>query len=237
MSRTKSNTPIKKAVADKASLKSSLTILVFVIFTQTLIIIIGLFFTNNLWNKYHEDDRITYVKLDPNGNWTVERSNRQMDDFYIATVDSTISRLLSKCLSNYPGTIQNDWAVCSAFLSDSKMKDFFENRYIPDNSNFDEYVSNQMSCFNCDFVRFVVRDLDHKNSIPTSFKDVYGQSVKIYETLVYGSFKSSSGDVKNVVVDLKWSFVSNASKRTFGEFLIENSLGIYFIDYIEVEDI
>lgn len=236
MSISLSNDPIKSISNDKASLSIAFKVLVLLVFLLSVIIVFGIMFTNNLWTKYHESDRITYVKLDPKGNWTIERTNRQMDDFYQATVDSSISRLLTKCLSNVPATIQNDWAVCASFLSSEKLKDFYKNRFISE-KGFDAYIEKHATCHSCDYVKFKVKDIDHKNNIPTSFTDVYGHSVQIYESIVYGDFVSTNGIHTSVVVDLKWSFVSDDSKRQFGELLIENPLGIYFIDYVEVEDI
>jgi hypothetical protein len=190
----------------------------------------------NLFDRYHESDRITYVKLDPVGNWTVERTNRQMDDFYMATVDSSISRLLSKCLSNNPATIANDWAVCAAILSQDKLNEFYHNRFVKD-KNFNTYVQEHSVCHNCDYLKFKVKDIDHKNSIPTSFTDVYNKPVMIYESIVYGDYVTKDNTKKSVVVDLKWSFVADSRKRVFGDLLIENPLGIYFVDYIQVEDV
>lgn len=236
MSIELSKDPIKSSVKNTASLSIALKVLVLTVLLLFVTLIGFIFAYMNLFDRYHESDKITYVTLDPVGNWTVERTNRQKDDFYVATVDSSISRLLSKCLSNVPATIQNDWAVCSAFLSDAKLKDFLKNRFVKD-ENFGKYVADHSVCHNCDYLRFKVKDIDHKNSIPTSFTDVYGQNVHIYESIVYGDYITKDGTKRSLVVDLKWSFVSDASKRVFGELLIENPLGIYFVDYIQVEDV
>jgi len=236
MSITLSENPSKKMAGDASTNKFLVMILVFVVCALSIGMLGVGIFAKSIWTTYHEDDRITYVKLDPNGNWTIERSDRQMDDFFHATVDAGITRLIQKCLSNNPATIHNDWAVCTTFLSDKKLKKFFKNRYVPEDVDFNDYVTEHMQCDGCEWIEFKVRDIDHKNSIPTSFKDVYGLDVQIFESLIYGTFISTNGDEKKAVVDLKWSFVTSKSKRTFGELLVENPLGIYFVDFFDVED-
>lgn len=231
-----SENPGKKIATGNTSKNLVVMILVFALLVFGFVLIALTFFTNNLWNAYHDDDRITYVMLDPNGNWTIERTDRQKDDYYERTVKANITRLIQKCLSNVPATIQNDWAVCASFLSDDKLKEFFNNKFIPEGMKFNEYVEEHIQCPSCDYIKFKVKDVDHKNSVPTSFKDVYGKDIQIFESLIYGTFTSSNGDKKNAVVDLKWSFVSRKAKSKFNDLLVENPLGIYFVDYFEVED-
>lgn len=204
----------------------------------TGIVIASLVFMNNLWSAYHEDDRLTYVTLDPVGNWTVERSDRQKDDFYQATLDSIITRLMGKCFSMNGATIQNDWAICAYFLNgDMKDEFLYNNYYFEADDKFNDFIADKQNCIKCKSVAFKTRDIDHKNSIPTSFQDIYGKKIHIYESLVYGTFiDSATNKETTAVIDLKWSFFNKSKRDSMGDLLVENPLAIYFIDYSIVED-
>ncbi len=234
-----------KKIGSRNKMVGFLVLVIVVMVVMNLMMVI---FAMNIYKDYKTDDHITYVKLDPVGNWTIEREQGVQDDFYLATVNSSLYRLLGKCFSTQRATILNDWAVCRIFLSSQMDADFVNNNYLIDlgSKNIFEYINNLNTCVNCPEIKAVIKDHDHKNSIPTSFSHARGQGGKYYESIFYIDLLNvDSGNSTKVVINLTWSFMSlgdlnrlddDKGLKNINEALVESPLGIYFIDWDIIED-
>jgi hypothetical protein len=209
--------------------------------------IVTISFSHSIYKDYKSDDHITYVKLDPHGNWTIERSNLKSSDFYLTTVNASLYRLLSKCFSSVRATLINDWSVCRVFLSDDLDKSFVSKNYLVGNQVNDiyEYISKLSKCSTCTEIKAIVKDHDHKNYIPTSFRDGRNEGV-YFESIFYMDLENiKSGSITKTVVSLTWAFLPEEELnqldekyqlQSINDALIESPLGIYFVDWTIIED-
>jgi len=223
-------------------------LLVVILFLLVVGIVSVSIFANNVFNAYKHDDKISWVKLDPNGNWTVTRTDDVRRDYYSNTVNASLKRLLTKCFSSVKATINNDWAVCMLFLSDNLKNDFIKNNFFVTQKGLTiyDYLKDYSKCSSCAEFKARVVSHDHKNEIPTSLMDDYGENRSFYESVFYIKLKNLKSDkVTKLVVNLQWSFMSYDELTSLddkndlvsiNEALVESPLGIYFNSWEIIED-
>lgn len=233
------------AKLDTFKAKSVAFLLVLNFLLVVLLIVVSLF-SMKIYGDYKKDDHITFVKTSPDGSWTVDRANVNESTWYQSTVDSVLYRLLGKCFSSINQSLVNDWSVCRVFLSSQLDKSFINRNYLVANKEVDifKYIENLGKCANCPEIQANIVSHDHKNFIPNSF----GGDARndLYESIFYISLDDINSDIsKRIVVSATWGFMSSddlnsldnkLDLNSINEILIENPLGIYFVNWLVIED-
>lgn len=233
----------KREISKASSRSSTYFVMLLIIFVLLVHSVFAQFSRNEAWRLYHENERIVYVKMQPDGSWFVERADDNKTDFFRATVDAAIGNLLSKCLSRVSFSIEYDWPVCANFLGKSQLEDFYDPTKNPlfDEGTVVDFIERYSQCTKggrCEDVSFKTGNIEHKHDVPTSFILEDGSEQIHYNSLAFGTVTESASDKKtNVFIAVTWTFLPKRDRANLsGDLLDENPLGIVILNYQTVQE-
>lgn len=153
-------------------------------------------------SRYANNVRVSYVKLDPKGSYTVEYEDEAKPvDFFVNTVNSKISEYIEKRFSKRKATISTDYGFANLFMSPQLSNSFLSDKKAA------SQAAEHVACDKCADEEFSVRTIQGLTGDVVSG----GNSDAQYTTLVFARLRkrSSEGYVtecSNKMVTLLWHF-------------------------------
>ncbi len=193
--------------------------------------------------RYAENVRVEWVKLSPDGTYSVEFSDDSKPvQFFQSTVDSKLIEWVEKSNSRMRATISTDFGFASIFMSEPMKNDFMNNL---DGIGAPKVAAKLIGCAECDETEYKVRNIQSidQDEIPGRKNDaIPGRKTdSLYTTLAFVVERkiTKDGEVtgcNNKIMTLLWKFRTKADTVARGsEQLRYNPLGME-IDRKSVRD-
>lgn len=187
--------------------------------------------------RFSDNVRVAWVKLDPSGAYTVEFADETRPvEFFQTTLESKLSEFVEKRYRKVAATITADYRFVGYFLSPKLSTQFLSQEDFNAPRVAAELTGCKQRCLERD-VR--VRVVQHRTQTPTSIPD--HSSATLYETLVFTTFTERKpdgtvADRRNAIVQIGWRIKGkdeiSASKNT----LVANPLGLEILSLDLKED-
>jgi hypothetical protein len=188
-------------------------------------------------NRFAENVRVAWVKLDPSGAYTVDFADQVRPvDFYQSTLESKISEFVDKRFRRSIATIVADYRFVGHFLSPQMAARFLG----AEDYNAARVAAELVGCRgNCVEREVKVRVVQHRSQTPLSLPE---QPVStLNETLVFVTFTDrkvdgSIVDRRNAIVQIAWRLRSKAEIVAHKSALSANPIGIEVLSLELKED-
>ncbi len=155
--------------------------------------------------KAERNQEIIYVKLEPNGTWSV--IDYQPDDgqlFFKTTIDASLERYVMARYKSNPATIESDWGEASAFMS-PEMAEYFISP-----TGFDAWAKIEQLRKSKTKAEIDIRDTEHYDQVDYLFES--GQSSKVIRSNVYFTRTMTVNGKKHppesLVLSVQWRLIS-----------------------------
>ncbi|WP_234497880.1 conjugal transfer protein [Vibrio maritimus] len=176
------------------------------------------------FQKAQNNKELIYVKLAPNGSWSVV--DYQPDDsqlYFKTTIDALLTRFAISRYGVTPATIADDWAEAKALMAPSMAAHFVS----PNGFNAIEKAASLAK--SRDNITIHVRNIEHYDQVTAT--DFSGQSRTRIRSNVYFSRERSAQHSESLVLSLQWQLMD---KRSLSEesmsFLRLNPIGLQITD-------
>lgn len=177
--------------------------------------------------RFANNVRVAWVKLDPSGAYTVEFADRVRPvEFFQSTLESKLTELVEKRYRRIVGTITHDYRFVGFFLSPAMAAQFIGKEDYDAVRVAAELASCKGNCLERE-VR--VRVVQHRSQIPLQLPD--RPTSTLYQTLVFLTFsdRKLDGSVvarRNAIVQIDWRLKAKSEVVENKAGLVVNPLGI-----------
>lgn len=179
------------------------------------------------FDRLENNQRVAFVKLTPDGGWTIDPAYGPEIDFYTSTVESILTTFVESCFSEDPKRIDHERAVCYQLLSPSKQRAFLTaaRKEIEELHKTPGRVK-----------RVRVRAFRHDTFIPTQYT---GAQYTYQSTAFADVVRITDRDetpVQRLIIDLTWTFKGREAIQANPASLRLNPLAIEVLDYSKTID-
>lgn len=206
-------------------------------FFFSLILGLALFLTANGWRqadqRFADNVRVEWVKLDPSGGYTVEfYEENQKPDYFLATIDSKLFEWVERRFSKNNSTISEDYGFSYILMAPSLQNQFL-NEY-----GAAKVAAEHEACSQCEEIEYKVRVIDHIDEIITGPSD---DPNAIYHSIAYATETTRGKDGNlvgrtNKIINLTWRLKSKSEIVSDKHNLRYNPVGISIVRYSIKED-
>jgi len=160
------------------------------------------------FSKAERNQEIIYVKLEPNGTWSVIEYKPDDDQLYFkTTVDASLERYAIDRYKVDPATIVDDWARAAVFMS-PEMESYFL-----DKQGFDAWGKIERIQKSNDKANIKIRYVEHYDEVDWS--SPAGEISKAIRSNVYitrtTTTNGHTNDPEMLVLTVQWRLISKAS--------------------------
>ncbi|MEL7412573.1 MAG: VirB8/TrbF family protein [Pseudomonadota bacterium] len=157
--------------------------------------------------KAELNQEIVYVKLEPNGAWSVidyEPEDSQL--YFKTTIDASLERYAIARYKSDPATIESDWGEASVFMS-PEMRNYF---LTPAPQGFDAHKKIEQIRKSKTKADIVFRDVEHYDQV--DYLSDSGQTSKVIRSNLYFTRTLTVNGQKHppepLVLSIQWRLVS-----------------------------
>jgi hypothetical protein len=188
--------------------------------------------------RFAENVRVAWVKLDPSGAYTVNFADEERPaEFFLTTLESKLSEFVEKRYRRSMATILADYRFVGYFLSQPLVTQFLSHQ----DFNAPKVAAELIACkgANCLERDVKVRVVQHRSKIDARIPD--NREVKMYETQVFVTFTDRKlvGAVverRNGIVQIGWRIRTKAEIVANKATLPFNPLGVEVLSLELKED-
>jgi hypothetical protein len=206
-------------------------------FFVSLVLALGILLTGNGWRiaeqRFADNVRVEWVKLDPSGGYTVEFSDSQQpQEYFQATIDAKLFEFVERRYSKRGETISDDYGFAYIMMSPQLQNEFL-NEY-----GAAKVASEHEGCGQCDEIDNKARVVDHIDEItkgPSMDKKTSYHSI-LYATETNRNKNGTLVSTKNVIVNLLWRLKTKAEISADKDNLRYNPVGIEILRYSKKDD-
>ncbi len=157
--------------------------------------------------KAERNQEIVYVKLEPNGAWSVIDYQPEDSQLYFkTTIDASLERYAIARYKSDPATIESDWGEASVFMSPT-MRDYF---LAPAPQGFDAWKKIEQIRKSKTLAEIAVRDVEHYDQV--DYLSDSGQTSKVIRSNLYFTRTLTVNGQKRppepLVLSVQWRLVS-----------------------------
>jgi len=176
--------------------------------------------------RFATEARLTYVKLDPKGTWSVTEDMDANVLYYEATLRQVLYDWVERRYSERPATVLDDWGIANALYTPA-MQTWFLGDY-----QAHQKASKIADCVSCAPVLVKVRSHQHIDPLPNSPGEEVSEPVR---TLVYAD-KASPSHRDRKIYRITWRIQSKAAIQQRPDLLRYNPIGIEILEVEESTD-
>jgi hypothetical protein len=182
--------------------------------------------------RFANEARLTFVKLAPNGTWTLDQDMGENVMYYDATLRTVLYDWIHRRYSKRSATILSDWGIANAMYSPA-LQQWFGQEF-----KAIEVAAEQAQCANCPQIEMDVRAHQHIDPLPTDpgLKDSDPVRTLLYATereVPAGSLKATREDRK--LFRVTWRLLAKQKIQARPDLLRYNPIGVEIIE-VEVTD-
>ncbi|MFA1563021.1 hypothetical protein [Aliivibrio fischeri] len=217
---------IESALNQKAALRAERNRWFAITLSLVFVIFLSLAFSWFAFLKANNNKEIVYVKLAPNGSWSVTDYQPQDAQLYFkTTIDSLLSKYAALRYQINPTTIGIDWSDATYLMGDELHSEFLSKG----KGGFNAAQKAAKWAKSRDSVTIKIRNIEHYDQITAT--DINGlESEIVRSNLYFTRTKKTMGKVsppEHLVLSLQWQLMD---KHTLAEqnmdFLRINPIGI-----------
>lgn len=187
--------------------------------------------------RFADNVRVAWVKLDPSGAYTVEFADHVRPvEFFQTTLESKLSEFVEKRYRKSAATITSDYRFVGFFLSPKLSAQFLS----ADDYNAARVAAELTECRGRCLERDVrVRVIQHRMQTPLRIPD--RANATLYESLVFTTFTERKpdgtvADRRNAIVQVAWRIKGKDEISANKAALIANPLGVEILSVDLKED-
>jgi hypothetical protein len=177
-------------------------------------------------DRFATEARLTYVKLDPKGTWTVSEDMDASVLYYESTLRQILYDWVERRYSERPATVLDDWGIANALYTPA-MQEWFLGA-----NQAHAKASKIASCLSCPPVQIKVRSHQHIDPLPTRPGAASSDPVR---TLVYADKVTSSGRAR-MIFRITWRIQPKAAIQQRPDLLRYNPIGVEILEVEESTD-
>lgn len=114
---------------EKPTLRTERNRLFVIVLSLAFVMTLNVFLLFYAFEKAGNNKEIVYVKLEPNGGWSVVNYQPQDEQlFFKTTIDALLQRFAISRFAINPPTLKSDWGEASIFMSSELSQDFLNPR-------------------------------------------------------------------------------------------------------------
>jgi VirB8 protein len=212
-----------EAVSVIVAQNRTIAILTGVIIAMALITGFALLGMVSATKRFATESRLTYVKLDPTGAWSISQDMDASVLYYDATLRQVLYDWIERRYSERPATVLEDWGIANATYSPAMqawfLKDFGAHAQ----------ASKIAECLNCSPVFVKVRSHQHVDPLPT---DPGSNATTTVRTLVYAD-RTKGPQKERKIYRVTWRLLPKSSIQQRPDVLRYNPIGL---EILEVEE-
>ncbi|WP_322805346.1 VirB8/TrbF family protein (plasmid) [Vibrio alfacsensis] len=157
--------------------------------------------------KAELNQEIVFVKLEPNGAWSVIDYEPQDSQLYFkTTIDASLERYAISRYKSDPATIESDWGEASVFMS-AELREYF---LAPAPQGFDAWKKIEQIRKSKTKADILVRDVEHYDQV--DYLSDAGQSSKVIRSNIYFTRTLTVNGQKrppeSLVLSVQWKLVT-----------------------------
>lgn len=176
--------------------------------------------------------RLTYVKLTPDGSWTVSQDMTQDVLYYETTVRNLLYDWIERRYSKRTQTIRQDWGVANSMYSPA-LQNWFQGEF-----QAKDVADKHVACPGCPQVTVKVRSHQHIDPLP---RHIGTEPTRVTRTLIYadettGQINSIRGETVRKIYRVSWRLLDKASIQQRPDLLRWNPLGLEITEVEETND-
>lgn len=184
-------------------------------------------------DRYHQEARLTYVKLAPTGTWSVETSQADGVEYFDATLRQVLYDWIERRYSKRRSTILTDWGIANTMYA-PELQTWFADTF-----RASHVAAEHAGCSTCDDVVQRVRTHQHLTELPREIggadSDPISSLVFADESLVAAGAVLPHETIRKVY-RVKWRFLSKAALQARPDLLRYNPIGVQILGVEETKD-
>ncbi|HAS6111704.1 TPA: conjugal transfer protein [Vibrio vulnificus] len=166
------------------------------------------------FTKAEINQEIVYVKLEPNGAWSVIDYQPQDSQLYFkTTIDAALERFAIARYQSDPATIESDWGEASVFMSPEMRRQFLA----PAPDGFDAWQKIEQVKKSQSLASIEIRGVEHYDQVEYGL-EAQTRSKAIRSNLYFTRTMSINGQKQPpeaLVLTLQWRLVSKSTLTTW----------------------
>jgi len=182
--------------------------------------------------RFANEQRLTYVKLSPDGTWSIQQDFGEQASYYDATLRTVLYDWVERRYSMRSATIVDDWGIVNAMYSPA-LRAWFRDEF-----GVTEKATEHAKCASCVQTELRVRTHQHIDPLPTAIGDTETAPVR---TLIYATEKTFSANSRRALSETRklfrvtWRLLAKHQIQANPQLLRYNPLGVEVIA-VEVTD-
>jgi hypothetical protein len=215
-----------EAISVIAAQSRTIAILSIGLLLSGLVAILSIAALSRATARFATEARLTYVKLDPKGTWTVSEDMDANVLYYESTLRQVLYDWVERRYSERPATVLEDWGIANALYTPA-MQTWFLGEH-----QAHAKASKIAGCVSCPPVIVKVRSHQHIDPLPDKPGETVSDSVR---TLVYAD-KTSSASRERKIYRITWRLQTKAAIQQRPDLLRYNPIGIEILEVEETTD-
>lgn len=182
--------------------------------------------------RFANEQRLTYVKLAPDGTWSIQQDFGEQATYYDATLRTVLYDWVERRYSMRSATIVDDWGIVNAMYSPA-LRAWFRDEF-----GVTAKATEHAKCVACTQTELRVRTHQHIDPLPTAIGDKETAPVR---TLIYGTEKTFAAGSRRALTETRklyrvtWRLLAKHQIQANPSLLRYNPLGVEIIA-VEVTD-
>jgi VirB8 protein len=212
-----------EAVSVIVAQNRTIAILSGVVLAMGLITALAILGMTSATKRFATESRLTYVKLDPSGTWSISQDMDASVLYYDATLRQVLYDWIERRYSERPATVLEDWGIANATYSPAMqawfLKDFGAHAQ----------ASKIAECASCAPVKVKVRSHQHVDPLPS---EPGSNATTTVRTLVYAD-RVKGVQKERKIYRVTWRLLPKGSIQQRPDVLRYNPIGL---EILEVEE-
>ena len=183
--------------------------------------------------RWASESRITYVKLSPDGTWSLQQDMGESITYYEATWRTVMYDWIERRYSRRSATIVSDWGIVWAMYSPA-MRDWFMGAF-----GASRIAAEHAACAACPQTIVRARTHTHIDPLPTALGDVESHPIR---TLVYATETTAAAGSTNPLSETRkvyrvtWRILTKRAVMSNPELLRYNPIGLEILEVEQTDD-
>jgi len=216
-----------------ASQSRTITLLTMLSLAALVVMLIAVVSFYSASRAFVLEDRVRYVKLTPDGAWTVTEDLDRDVLYYSATLNHVLFQFVARRYSENPITIAEDWGVAASMYAPDRANWFLHE--FGATAKAEEYLA----CRSCPIIRTRARALQHLDPLP----DQPGRTDSdVVRTMIYADREERDRGGQSVrkttrmIYQVSWRMLAKHQIQANPQMLTYNPIGVQIVDVAESVD-